>query len=201
MIRVLLSDLGQVLLPFDTQRVIDALVPHSSLPGSEIGAILRRLHDKTGFGVGNISGAEFHQRAVAQADLNLGFEEFVVAWSDMFWVDEEVTSLIKAAPVDRRWLLSNTNDLHWRFIQQTYPEVLAPFERHVVSHELRIEKPDPRIFQWILEQTGAPAEEHLFIDDGPANVEAACAMGMDGLLHTDAASLRPALAARGLLPD
>jgi len=45
-------------------------------------------------------------------------------------------------------------------------------------------KPDPRIYHLALEEIGAKAEESVFIDDMPVNVEAARAMGMAGIHFT-----------------
>ena len=48
------------------------------------------------------------------------------------------------------------------------------------------------------ERAGQPFDRLLFVDDSPANVEAARALGMDATLFTDAAALRTALRSRGL---
>jgi len=51
-----------------------------------------------------------------------------------------------------------------------------------------------------MRRTGLPPEAHLFIDDLAENVAAARALGMDGIVHTDAAALAEELARRGLAP-
>jgi len=198
---VLVSDLGKVLLPFDAARALANLTPHSDLPTADLGALLRGLHDELGFGRGAISGEAFHRRAVEAADLRLDFDDFLIAWSDMFWVDDAVVRLLRQTRVERRWLMSNTNDLHWRFIRERYPAPLAMFERCIVSHELGLEKPDARVFEWLIAETGLAPEEHLFIDDRAPNVAAARAAGMDAILHTDAAALQRELSGRRLLPE
>ena len=60
-------------------------------------------------------------------------------------------------------------------------------------------KPEPRIYQVVLERTGFAASDLLFFDDNADNIEAARAMGFDVHHFTDPAALRPALQARGLL--
>ena len=66
----------------------------------------------------------------------------------------------------------------------------------VISGEVGLRKPAPEIYLTTLERLGiTDAAAAVFIDDAAPNVEGAEAVGMRGLLHTDAASTRTALAA------
>lgn len=47
----------------------------------------------------------------------------------------------------------------------------------VISGDVGTVKPDPEIFEIMLERIGRPASECLFIDDAPSNIEAAQKMG------------------------
>ncbi|THA78545.1 HAD family phosphatase [Streptomyces sp. A0642] len=58
-------------------------------------------------------------------------------------------------------------------------------ERIVYSHEIGIEKPDPRAFEAACAALGVKPERCLFIDDFAVNVEAAGAAGMQGHLFED----------------
>src|SRR5512141_49359 len=55
----------------------------------------------------------------------------------------------------------------------------------VYSAEVKLLKPDPRIYQIILDQLGLPANECLFVDDKTVNIEAARALGMKVVLCHD----------------
>jgi putative hydrolase of the HAD superfamily len=200
-IQAIVSDLGQVILPFDVERAWSAIIPRCSLGGPEVRRLMRQALEETRLGCGAATGAEFHRCLVERAGLRLSLEEFRVAWSDMFWVDEEVVGLIERAPVRARILLSNTNELHWSWITERYPEALRHFDRLLVSHECRCEKPDPRIYRMAIEATGLPPEAHLFIDDIEENVQGARAVGMRAHLHTGADSLRELFARLRLLRD
>src|SRR5687768_3490688 len=105
--------MGQVLLPFDRERVWQALLPHCAVPEPDLRQIVPRLMDESGTGCGTISGEEFHQLLIDRCGLRLPFDRFRSAWSDMFWIDEEVVGLIARAPVRQRVLLSNTDEIHW----------------------------------------------------------------------------------------
>ena len=89
----------------------------------------------------------------------------------------------------RTGLLSNS----WGDI---YPRGLIEelFHDAVISGEVGLRKPDPRIYRMILERIGIPPEESVFIDDARPNVDAAEALGMAAILHTDPGATRAALA-------
>lgn len=54
---------------------------------------------------------------------------------------------------------------------------LSRFHGRVVSAEERLLKPDPAIYRVFLERFGKTASECLFMDDSPANIAAAGALG------------------------
>jgi FMN phosphatase YigB (HAD superfamily) len=75
----------------------------------------------------------------------------------------------------------------------------ARLKHMVVSGDVGLMKPDPRIFLLAAERAGLPPEALLFVDDSRRNTDAAAALGFDVHPFDDPAALQPALAARGLL--
>jgi 2-haloacid dehalogenase/putative hydrolase of the HAD superfamily len=73
------------------------------------------------------------------------------------------------------------------------------FRDIVVSAHEGVIKPDPRLYHIALDRMGLRADQILFIDDSPPNIDAARTLGFDAHLFDDPAALRPALEARGLL--
>jgi putative hydrolase of the HAD superfamily len=56
------------------------------------------------------------------------------------------------------------------------------FDVLLSSSTLGVSKPDPRAYQAAAAALGLPPEDCAFVDDLPINVEAACAVGMRGML-------------------
>jgi putative hydrolase of the HAD superfamily len=77
-----------------------------------------------------------------------------------------------------------------------YPaDVLAElFDAVVISAEVGMRKPEERIFRHAAGLLGLDPAECVFIDDIEANVLAAEALGMTGVLHTDPAATEGRLA-------
>ncbi|HET6552731.1 MAG TPA: HAD family phosphatase [Dyella sp.] len=97
-------------------------------------------------------------------------------------------------------LLALTNWSHETFpiARERYP-FLQWFEGVVVSGEERLIKPDPRIYQCLLERYGVDPTRALYIDDSQRNVDAAEALGMQGWWFRDPQGLRGRLVELGLL--
>jgi putative hydrolase of the HAD superfamily len=57
------------------------------------------------------------------------------------------------------------------------------FDAVVISGEVGMRKPEPRIFEHVLQLIDLPANECVFVDDLPHNVTAAVELGFVGVLH------------------
>jgi 2-haloacid dehalogenase len=78
-------------------------------------------------------------------------------------------------------------------------EFLEWFDGLMVSGEERITKPDPAIFQLLLDRFGLDPAATVFVDDSEANVAAARRLGIDAIRFTGHDELRRELVARRLL--
>lgn len=90
----------------------------------------------------------------------------------------------------RIFLLSNTNALHIRCVEQDFQDrfpgrkpFLQHFEKAYLSHELHLRKPQPEIYTHVLNDAGLQPGETLFVDDRTENIAAAAALGLHTRLH------------------
>jgi len=122
-------------------------------------------------------------------------------WDEMFsGAIPETESLIEDLAVAGvpQYALTNMSNEAWPGVQ-----AMSPVFRHlrdpVVSAEEKVIKPEPRIYEIVLERTGLSPQDLLFVDDSAANIEAARAMGFHVHHFVDPAVLRPVIQAHGLL--
>jgi len=73
---------------------------------------------------------------------------------------------------------------------EEYPRADFPglFDTVVLSGEVGMRKPEEAIFLHAAQTLGLPPDQCVFVDDMPANVAAAQALGMTGVLHTETVS-------------
>jgi 2-haloacid dehalogenase len=95
--------------------------------------------------------------------------------------------------------LSNWSAEKFRLVRPRY-EFFTWFQDMVISGEVGVAKPDPRIFHLLLQQAARPAGECLLIDDAPTNISVAQTLGYQTILFHSPAQLEVELSSRGLRP-
>jgi len=96
--------------------------------------------------------------------------------------------------------LSNWSAAMFPVARQRF-DFLTWFEGIVISGDVGVNKPDRRIYDHLVERFGIEPAAALFIDDAPANVDAARTLGFRTILFTNATALRAELVQLGLLPN
>jgi 2-haloacid dehalogenase len=108
----------------------------------------------------------------------------------------DLVRALRAAGVPQ-WGLTNWSHELWPLAPERFAVVRA-LDGVVVSGTEGVAKPDPAIYAVVAERSGLALDDLAFVDDRSVNVEAARALGMAGVLFTDAASCREALRDLGL---
>jgi 2-haloacid dehalogenase len=142
--------------------------------------------------------AELVERHPAHAELIRAYHE---RWPEMLGEQLHETVDLLAELRDAGlalYALTNWSAETWPIAVDRYP-FLAWFRGIVVSGEVGVAKPDAGIYEVLGERYGVVPAESVFIDDQPANVEAARRLGFRAIRFTDAASARRELVVLGLL--
>ena len=199
MIRTLIFDLGQVVIPFDWKRGYRALAEFSPYPPEEI----RRRIKETGlfntFERGLVDPGDVAQRLSAELEMQVPFEKFRELWSSIFFPETILPDQMLAGlhANYRLLLLSNTDAIHYGWIAEKYP-VMRHFDHCVLSFELGLRKPEPGIYQEAIRQAQCAPAEIFFTDDIAENAAAARLAGIDAVQFQSLAQLEGELTSRGI---
>ena len=201
MIRNVVFDMGKVLLDYDAVAVCRQYTQDAG----EIGLIRRELFEGPEWELldqGLITEAEAIKRVggrLADGRLVRLAEECLAHWheynlSPVPGMDGLVRDLKQAGY--GIYLCSNVS-LRFRVFEKEMPGT-AYFDGMLISAEEKLVKPDPAIYERLFSRFHLRPEECFFIDDLPANIEAARRCGMDGYCFTDGdeAALREVLRRR-----
>lgn len=99
------------------------------------------------------------------------------------------------------WGLSNWS---WELLQRILPkyQIFSLMEGMVISGKVRMLKPDPEIYKYMLERYSLKAEECVFIDDRAENIVGAASVGIRGIVFKNpeqlSAELEPLLSGKSL---
>jgi putative hydrolase of the HAD superfamily len=105
--------------------------------------------------------------------------------------DHAMVNAVRAAHAAgiRTGLVSNSWG-HGRYDRSQFPEL---FDGTVISGELGVRKPEPRIYALAAEAIGLPPPECVFVDDLPGNLKPAQELGMATVHHVSADQTVPEL--------
>lgn len=82
-------------------------------------------------------------------------------------------------------ILSNLAIFHKKGVEGRFPGFFENYDNLFFSFELGVAKPDRGIYEKVCAELGASAEQCLFLDDKPENIEGAKAFGMKGIVFEE----------------
>ncbi len=185
MIKAVVFDIGSVL------EVIDDTVfpgPAEERLGLASGAVVAAADFEGDPGLGELS--EDDMRSHWQRRLGLDADQAAELMAD-YWrwyvgsLDQRLVDWfaavrgrgLKAAILSNSGPGAREAERHWGFEAMT--------DDIVYSHEVGLGKPDPAIYALTATRLGVEPHEIVFLDDVPANVDAARAAGWHAVLHED----------------
>lgn len=194
-------DFGGVIAPADLSIVINKF---KALGLANIENYLNMVRQQGFFGdfeTGLIDKEEFRVLVGKEIGREVTMEECRDAYMGFFSsIPEANLSLMRRLRSEgyRLSLLSNTNPfiIEWSMSKEfdghghSLDEYLDSF---YLSYELKVMKPDERIFRLMLEAENVAPEQVLFIDDGQKNVEAARKIGLNVIQAANGEDWTPAV--------
>jgi len=174
---VLLFDLGGVLVDLGSPSEAMEL----ELNADEFWNLWLGSHIVHEYETGLISSKEFFEQfgsAVGISDPE-EFESRFQRWQLRVFPGAE--ALIRSlAKTHRLALLSNTNDVHWQSVLSR-TQIFSVFSDLFLSYEIGHLKPNPEVFEFVLDKLGCAPSEVLFFDDTEKNVIAAKKLAIDAV--------------------
>lgn len=167
-------DLGNVLIFVNEGLFFKRLHPHCRAKG-DLQTAFAEEYDRARIDRGGDFVA-FHRRLLKVIGLQMDLDEFTYAWNDIFTPNPPMLEVVRDSPRPR-YLLSNTNEPHVKWIQERYPDVFPMFDGCVLSNEVGVRKPDAAVYRHVESLSGARPDAHVFVDDVLEYAEAARAVG------------------------
>lgn len=179
MYRMILFDIGHVLVHLTGASLISNFA-HAELSDEHINSTWANIPDVRRFETGLCGDTEFAAGVVAFYNLRCSAGEFIelfrhAAERKFDGVDPFLERLASDYELA---CLTNTNPLQWPRISEEFG-LGAYFNKHYVSFQLGMMKPDAAIYDHVIRDSGYVASEILFVDDSAANCDAARSRGMD----------------------
>ncbi len=193
MIRTVIFDLGKVLVEFDPVNGMKKLgfskEIREQFQRNIFSGLWEACDEKP---IGNLEIRELFKKAVP------GLEQEV----DLLW--DQITVVTKVYEYSHSWILdlkqrgyqvlilSNYGQQSFEANSKIYP-FLADVDGMVISYQVEMMKPNPKIYQYLANQYQIQPKEAVFLDDRKENVDGAISCGFSGIVFQNYTQAREEL--------
>lgn len=207
--KVVIFDLGNVLVKVENSRVLPILKQYITDPKlhpeterifyytpmevTEEGSF-ERLHSDLHKGVITLQNFYDYLKAKLPLRDDFTYDVFMRIWPARFRLMENVLKIVKSLNHYHRFLLSDTNEADAQWIGKHYGDIYRQFDRIFFSFETKTDKFSLDTWKNIIQVTGLPPAQHVYIDDNRGHVERARTLGIRGIVFRNSEQLQTELA-------
>lgn len=201
-IRLILCDLGNVLINFDHRIAVRRILPFTDKNFNEVYQLFFDSKLTKDYEEGRISSQAFFRRLRRKLRLrSLSYRKFCAIWNEIFYANQAMRKvLVELKKKYRLHLISNINELHYRYCLRKFPAHLKVFDRIFLSYKVGHRKPHVKIYRKAIEKLGISPGEVLYTDDRADLIREARAIGFKTVLFKNAEDFKNRLIKLGILP-
>ncbi len=202
-IRAVIFDFGGVLCPMPQPAEFEPLRQITGLSEAAFQEYFWR--ERLDYDRGTTDGAAYWRRFARLAAISISEQQIprLIALDLAMWqkLDPTVMEWIHRLRLQniKTGILSNMGNDLAPYLRKN-AEWLKQFDHVILSGELQLVKPEAGIYRASLSGLGVQPEEALFLDDNPANIEGAQALGIQAVRFLSTTHLEKDLQRLGLPP-
>lgn len=195
MINVIIFDVSGILISSDEKDTLDYYSNKLNIPLENI----QKAHNKymDGYEMGELTDEEYEELFFGELGVDVDPEYWDVKLSFKEKFVEMYTLVRTLGWAYSVYFVSNEGRGYWKMVDDKF-KISEIFIDGVVSYQLRVRKPDTKIFKMLIAKYKLVAEECLFIDDNEKNLRGAESLGMKTLHFTNLGQLKEDLRRLGV---
>ncbi len=180
-IKAVLFDMGNVLLNYNAYKAARQFAKACKVPLVRLWIHFFTSPVEKAYTRGEITSREFYRYSLKALKVPISYKTFCHYWNDIFWENKGMDALLRKLKKNYPlYLISNTNDLHFRHIKKKF-KLWKHFKMLFPSHEVGHRKPEREIYEKVLKKINFKPEETVFIDDVQKFVRGARNVGMHAI--------------------
>jgi HAD superfamily hydrolase (TIGR01509 family) len=197
--KVVVFDLGKVLVDFDYRIAAAKIAPRSKLTPEQVRHALDHSPLLYRFETGLMTNEEFAVEVCSICGFSGTLDEFYEAFAGIF---SEIPPMIAMQAALRAHgiptcIFSNTNGVAIGHIRRRFP-FFANFDHYILSYEEGAMKPDAKIYAAVERAVSHNGDAIVYLDDRAENIQGALTRGWRAILHETPEKAIPALRDLGL---
>ncbi|MCX7970307.1 MAG: HAD family phosphatase [Negativicutes bacterium] len=192
-IDTIIFDLGKVLIDWNPRYVYDRVWPNDPNKFDYFISRIFTVQDNVDLDAGQRFADKIRELSARHPDWAEAIGYWDSRWEEMLGgaVEQSVAVLrkLKADGKYRLFALTNWSAEKFPIARARFPFLDECFADIIVSGEVKMVKPNPEIYRHAISRWQLTPERSLFIDDSPANVEAARQLGIGAIHFIDSQQL------------
>lgn len=204
-IKVVTFDLDGVFFSTDRERFISNFSKRFSLDKALVKEVLFEKHitegDFTGLRCGKIPSEKWWQYVFGKLGLEdrAAKQDYLEELANVRTVKKKVARLINTLHCQKVRVATCSNNYrdNIEFLKQRF-SLDKYFDVMVFSYEVGVLKPDPRIFQELINRTGVKPEEIVYTDDKEENLQGALGVGIRTSIYKNLGQFKKELKGSGI---
>jgi len=181
-----------VIIDLDSKRVINQFQKHSDKSAEDIIRLISKSQDLIDYEVGKMTDVEFCQVVNELLSIELSQASFEAIWNSFLGIIklDKLHLMLALKEKFNVLILSNTNAIHKRAFDRRVGEHIPSktmadmVHTAYYSHELGLRKPDPHIYQKVIDLQNLNPAKTIFFDDRLENITAAQDSGIQAIQVT-----------------
>jgi putative hydrolase of the HAD superfamily len=191
-IKNIIIDLGNVLVDVDLIKFRNAIITEGISESKYDRFFNSKLFRKTiiNYETGLLDTNYFVKYCIEKFGNGISKKVFIKHFNDMLAARPYMKNFVQDISKNgdyRLLLLSNTNPLHWKYTKENFSYVMR-LKNYAISYKLKLYKPDPRIFKYVLEKYKFDPAKTFYIDDREENCVSAQKFGINTLVYKNYSS-------------
>ena len=192
MIKTILFDLGGVLFTNGTKKFISDISTRYNLPRDLVKDVMDG-NIGSQYRESKISRDEFWKLVLEKLNIHENIDTLEGEWINGYeLIDGTKDIIFDLKKKYKVYYLSDNVKERVEAINKKY-HFMEWFDGGVYSHEVGVRKPDPKIYEFVLEKANTKPEDAVFIDYKSSALEPAQKMGVQTVLFTSSQDLREKL--------
>lgn len=184
-IKLIIWDFASVILQPAKGSFLSLLAERLDAPQEEV---KRALHSRQNelWNLGEIDDDSFYTFLLHELNMPVEKKSILAkfVWKDFYIIPELVKYIRDMRKTYTTALLSNFPH-HFHDFTKTVWDISGAFDHIFVSCDIKLLKPDPRAYKYVLGKTGFQANEAIFIDDRKANTSSAEKAGIKSIVYQE----------------
>lgn len=176
-------DLGGVIINLNHELTWRAFKAHFPTNFTALHQQIKNNQLLERFETGKIESSTFTHFFIENSSMS--HHEVIEAWNSMLLdlPDERIQLIKRLSKKYRLFLLSNTNEIHYSFIENMYHvkennNFSTLFEKCYLSFQVGFRKPEKEIFEHLIKTSNLNPSKTLFIDDTAEHIVSAKSIGI-----------------------